>query len=151
MGTTLSQIYIYLLQYLMRLNRLGVTLCSTSKLKLLERCEQESESRMVSHLQKVPFIKLTGDNFDQYVRASQQTSERQHQDRHWFSTILTFCRIPVQHLPSEIKKVDPGFITPEMFLLTGLEERRRMLNGYKVHFYLSSINPFHTGYYFCSM
>ena len=77
----------------MRLNKFKVSLGTTSKVRLLDECATQSRSRIIHELQKNPWIKLVGDNLDMFLRVGQQTSERQHKELHYFTSVVMFSRL----------------------------------------------------------
>ena len=80
-------------QALARLNHMGLTLSSTSKLRLLEEAGNRMETNIVLSLQKNPVVKITGDNLDIYVKTGHKSLERSNQDLHLFASNIIFSRV----------------------------------------------------------
>ena len=82
-----------LLQFIMRLNKFRLALGPSSKVRLLDECAAQSRIKIIQKLRVNPWIKLVGDNLDMFLRVGQQTSERQHKDLHYFTSVVMFSRL----------------------------------------------------------
>ena len=80
-------------QALIRLNRLGVTMSTTTKLRLLDEASGIMDKGIVSRLQKSPLVKITGDNLDMYIRTGQKSLEKSNRDLHLFTSNVLFNRV----------------------------------------------------------
>ncbi|KAL4236167.1 hypothetical protein ACF0H5_004553 [Mactra antiquata] len=76
-----------------RLNHLGLTLSTTSKLRLLDEAGNRMETSVASIVLKNPIVKITGDNLDIYVRTGHKSLERTNQDMHLFASNIIFSRV----------------------------------------------------------
>jgi hypothetical protein len=91
----ISYVYVLYYQALRRLNHLGLTLSTTSKLKLLDEAGNRMETSVASTLQRNPIVKVNGDNPDIYVRTGHKSLERSNQDIHLFASNIIFSRVGI--------------------------------------------------------
>ncbi|XP_053386739.1 uncharacterized protein LOC128550851 isoform X2 [Mercenaria mercenaria] len=117
---------------LTRFNHLGVMLCTTSKIRLLEEAGESMEKNIARELVNNPLVKITGDNLDIYIKTGHRSLDRSNKDLHLFASNIIFSRIAkpgiystsVRHTPLER-------IRPEMFFPTG-HHRQTLVNSYCV-------------------
>ena len=120
-------------QLLSRMNKLGITQSPWSKLQLLDKCAEVSETQIVEALKKNPVCKITGDNLDVFVRTQHQSSDKQHKDMHLFTSNIIISRLPIFYSEGDICDVRPKDldIKPEHFILSATE-RGHLLDSYAV-------------------
>ncbi|KAL4220270.1 hypothetical protein ACF0H5_020677 [Mactra antiquata] len=115
-----------------RLNHLGLTLSTTSKLRLLDEAGNRMETSVASIVLKNPIVKITGDNLDIYVRTGHKSLERTNQDMHLFASNIIFSRIVRPGMYSMVKPhCDLQRLTPEMFFLS-VQDRDCLRRSYSV-------------------
>lgn len=127
----LTKNVINILQLITRLNKLGVTLSTKSKLNILESCGSVSRKNTVQAIKTKPHVKITGDNLDMFIRTQHQASDHSHKDLHLFTSNLITHRLPLQDVSNVTPVVDLSTVTPEHFLLSALEERH-LIESYTV-------------------
>ncbi|KAJ8299423.1 hypothetical protein KUTeg_023483 [Tegillarca granosa] len=76
-----------------RLNRIGITLCARSKLRLLEEASQLNKIEIVNYLKNNPLMKITGDNLDVFIRTGNQAIDIRNKDLHLFASNAISTRI----------------------------------------------------------
>ncbi|KAH3814500.1 uncharacterized protein LOC127835962 [Dreissena polymorpha] len=117
---------------LTRFNRLGVTMSTTTKLRLLDEASSIMDKGIVSRLQKSPLVKITGDNLDMYIKTGQQSLEKSNRDLHLFASNVLFNRIASPDKYSLVPTRTPlTDLKAEMFLLSG-NYRSTLVNSYCV-------------------
>ncbi len=114
-----------------RLNKLGITLSTRSKLNILETCGTVSRKNTVQAIKSRSYVKITGDNLDMYVRTQHQASDRSHRDLHLFTSNLITHRLPLQEVPNAPPIVDVTRLTPEDFL-PSVQEKHHLLEAYGI-------------------
>ncbi|KAH3843149.1 hypothetical protein DPMN_116657 [Dreissena polymorpha] len=112
---------------LTRFNRLGVTMSTTTKLRLLDEASSIMDKGIVSRLQKSPLVKITGGNLDMYIKTGQQSLEKSNRDLHLFASNIAS---PDKYslVPTRTPLTD---LNAEMFLLSG-NYRSTLVNSYSV-------------------
>jgi hypothetical protein len=83
----------HLLQAITRLNRMGLTLSVSTKLRLLDEAGAMMDTAIVSKLQTNPLFKVTGDNLDIYIRTGHKSLEKSNTDLHLFASNAIFSRV----------------------------------------------------------
>lgn len=79
-----------------------------------------------------PYVKITGDNLDIYIRSQSQSSERGNNDLQMFTRNIIFARIPSYHILSNIRpQVRLECLLPNVFFMT--EADRELLRRYMSH------------------
>lgn len=73
---------------------------------------------IIKHLQSNPLVKITGDNLDQYVKASQLTAQNRNKDLHLFTSNIIFPRVASVDICNDPPKVDIGNLSAENVLLS---------------------------------
>ncbi|XP_052224940.1 uncharacterized protein LOC127840570 [Dreissena polymorpha] len=74
-------------------NRMGLTMSTSSKLRLLDEAGEMLEDNIARSLRKNPLIKITGDNLDIYVRTGHHSLDRHNKDLHTFASNIIFSRV----------------------------------------------------------
>ena len=127
---------VFLFQLLTRLNKFKVTLSTSSKITLLDECMSQRHSQIVHNIKLNPWIKLVGDNLDMFLRVGQQTSERQHKDLHYFTSVIMFSRLPDE---LQLPAMDPnprtltyGEVQPRPVIELQPNWRDTLMAGYHV-------------------
>ncbi len=105
-----------------RLNKLGITISTRSKLNILEACGTVSRKNTVQ---------ITGDNLDIHVRTQHQTSDQSHRGLHLFTSKLITHRVPLQEVPNSPPIMDVTRLTPEDFL-PSVQEKHHLLEAYGI-------------------
>ena len=90
--------------------------------------------RIANELQKNPWIKINGDNLDIFIRATQQTINVQHRDRHFFTTIMLFSRVQAEiemlsNLPPQVPQ--QGIRVEDVLDMEG-DWKKYLIAGYRV-------------------
>ena len=55
-------------QLFSRLNKLGLTMSTTSKLRLLDEAGNYNMTELLAYLKTKPLLKITGDNLDVFIK-----------------------------------------------------------------------------------
>ncbi|KAH3695869.1 hypothetical protein DPMN_083327 [Dreissena polymorpha] len=77
-----------------RLNRRGVTMSTTTKLRLLDEASGIMDKGIVSqYCRSHPLVNKTGDNLDMYIRTGQKYLEKSNRDLHMFASNVLFNRV----------------------------------------------------------
>ncbi|CAG2199887.1 unnamed protein product [Mytilus edulis] len=101
---------------LARFNKLGITLSTISKIRLLDEAANNAEKAIVKELQTNPLVKITGDNLDIYVSANHQSTEKLNKDLHLFASNIIFSRLAGPDLDNRNPQLILQNLHPERFL-----------------------------------
>ncbi|XP_050399680.1 uncharacterized protein LOC126816910 [Patella vulgata] len=93
-----------------RLNYLGMTLSCERRLQFQESISLSSENLIIDKLKFNPLIKITGDNLDVYIKASQLFTDKRNKDLHMFVSNVIFSRIASMDMSIESPNVDVNSI-----------------------------------------
>jgi hypothetical protein len=99
-------------QGITRIHKLGLTLCVSMKLKLLDQAATLSRKHMIQDLQVNPLGKILGDNLDIIIRAIAGNI-----DLHLFTSIIVFPRIPCLHMSLQPTALTREDVAPEDLVL----------------------------------
>ncbi|KAH3856944.1 hypothetical protein DPMN_099540 [Dreissena polymorpha] len=72
---------------------MGMTMSTSSKLRLLDEAGEMLEDNIARSLRKNPLVKITGDNLDIYVRTGHHSLDRHSKDLHMFAANIIFSRV----------------------------------------------------------
>ncbi|XP_060578320.1 uncharacterized protein LOC132735396 [Ruditapes philippinarum] len=115
-----------------RLNRMGLTLSVSTKLRLLDEAGAMMDTAIVSKLQTNPLFKVTGDNLDIYIRTGHKSLEKSNTDLHLFASNAIFSRVAKPGVFNTARVSRPlHTLYPYMFFLSG-HYRQTMVNSYCV-------------------
>lgn len=114
-----------------RLNHMGLVLSHERRLKFQDSVNESSNKLLVDHLKKNPLIKITGDNFDIYVKTSQINTERRNQDLHLFTSNIIFSRLARIDMDNKPPCTDVNNIGAENFLLSD-DQKDQLLDAYGI-------------------
>lgn len=125
---------ICLFQCLLTLNKLALTLSPTSKLRILEECEEMTSQKAKEMASSCCLCNLVGDNCDFRIQPRHVTGQHQVKDCHFFGLLLIFSRLSAEMLATDATNTPAGSagrLNPENFLLNS-QERQSLLSSYKV-------------------
>ncbi|KAK6175941.1 hypothetical protein SNE40_014314 [Patella caerulea] len=114
-----------------RLNYLGMTLSCERRLQFQESISLSSENLIIDKLKFNPLIKITGDNLDVYIKASQLFTDKRNKDLHMFASNVIFSRIARMDMDIESPNVDVNSIQAADVLLSSYQQEQ-LLDVYGV-------------------
>ncbi|KAH3806767.1 uncharacterized protein LOC127870998 isoform X2 [Dreissena polymorpha] len=113
-------------------NRTGLTMSTSSKLRLLDEAGEMLEDNIARSLRKNPLVKITGDNLDIYVRTGHHSLDRHEKDLHMFASNIIFSRIAqLESFSTSFTMPSLGTLSPEKFFPNG-HHRDTLTNTYCV-------------------
>ncbi|XP_076116504.1 uncharacterized protein LOC143083974 [Mytilus galloprovincialis] len=115
---------------LSRLNKIGLTLSTASKQRLIEECGKNSNKKLTDYLEGSPLLKITGDNLDIFIKPSCQSVEKSNYDLHLFASNAISCRAATPDLNTSAPK-DVGPLNSDIVRLTDTE-KDQIRNSYIV-------------------
>ncbi|CAC5407263.1 unnamed protein product [Mytilus coruscus] len=89
-----------------RLNKFGLTMSTSTKLRLLDECGDLNSLRLKRILKTVTLLKLTGDNLDVYIKTGNLTTVNRNTDVHLFASNAISCRIATPDMSTKAPKID---------------------------------------------
>ena len=91
-------------------------------MKLVDEAGSQSRSLAVQQIRQNPLITVVGDNLDIRVKVNHQTSDSQHKDLHYFTSMIVFPRIVHTQMENSPPALDLEGISCQSFLLSPVEE-----------------------------
>ena len=116
-------------QALTKLAHFGITLSTSSKLRLQDEAAVASKEKIVQMLKENPMPKITGDNLDVYIRKDIVTSTKKNLDLHLFASNIIFPRLAnesISNIPPNIPEITPDNIS------WNRQQKANIVNSYKV-------------------
>ena len=112
-----------------RLNKLGITMACSSKLRLQDECAKMSRKSIVTTLASSPLVKLTGDNLDIYIKTGNKAVDTNNKDLHMFATNLISTRLATSDMDNKPPPVHNVF---DRDLLLSAEEKEKLKYSYTI-------------------
>ena len=98
------------------MKKMGLTMSTASKLRLLDECGNSNLNGLVSYLKERPLLKITGDNLDKYIRTGNKSTDNSNRDLHLYASNSISCRVATTNLGTRRGNI-PDNITPADVLL----------------------------------
>jgi len=118
----------------MTLNKLGIVLSPSSKLRLLDECGKVNKELVEQKIKSCFLCSFVGDNCDIRIQPKHMSSDHQVKDCHYFALLLIFSRINSairQGLSQKTPSITPTDIDPKSFIPNAAEQEI-LLASYKV-------------------
>ncbi|CAG2197267.1 unnamed protein product [Mytilus edulis] len=104
-----------------RINKIGLTLSTASKQRLIGECGKNSNQKLIDYLERSPLLKITGDNMDIFIKPSCQSAETSNFDLHLFASNAISCRAATPNLNTSAPK-DVRPLNSDIVKLTDTEK-----------------------------
>ena len=102
------------------MNRIGVTLSTSSKQRLIKEAGEISQNLLTEYLEDNPLLKITGDNLDVYIKTRCKTVDKSNSDLHLFASNAISTRLASPDM-DEISPVLQEQLCWKVLLLTAAE------------------------------